>query len=346
MNTFLAFLSLIFFQSSFAYAKVWNLPALDYDETLMIENKSPQEIDFSVSVEQKDESNPKSLWFSVSGNSKIELKMRDVPKGPWLRIRSFETRQSHAAVQIYFDRITKYGKQTVIVPEGSSLQLKSDLKLNKILQDYELNILNSSSFLQKVDISIYDDSDQLIKSIHQELSPSEHFKLLEAMCKNQKCSYSVMSDFSLTAWMQGDDNSRYFLAPLKESCPQNGNPQAVRFLLSNPQLETSYQVELTDPDMISQARRQLVNPGNESAFILIAEIQSGHGGYNQDLFSSLKSSWSWHISRPIKFAEIASSYCEGNPQALEDFIYPWLKSNRPICFWNYKIIKELSSCNH
>lgn len=125
-----------------------------------------------------------------------------------------------------------------------------------------------------------------------------------------------------------------------ESAPYRKG-DAARFLLADPNRTQSYVVELTDPKMIEKARLQLERPDEFMGRILIATIAMGSGSVNQDLVNPLKGTWSWHIEKPLAFAEMASVSCEGSPDMVEDLMSSWMESGSKICFWNYRIVEEL-----
>jgi len=113
------------------------------------------------------------------------------------------------------------------------------------------------------------------------------------------------------------------------------------FILESGDHSQSFVVSLTDPDLIAQARAQISSPGDFRARILIGQISGGSGGVNQNLRGSFNAPWSWHVAKVVKFAEMASQGCDGSPDFVEDFLQSWLDSKSNICFWSYRITREL-----
>jgi hypothetical protein len=139
------------------------------------------------------------------------------------------------------------------------------------------------------------------------------------------------------------------ITPTIQRLPANATPVTLTppaegsfFLLSNRQRNQSYVVRLTSSEMISEARQQIASPAS-LGHILIAEIGKNSGGFNRNLSESQKTPWSWHIEKPLRFADLASQDCDGSPEMLEELILPWIENSGLICFWNYQIIKELSA---
>lgn len=99
-------------------------------------------------------------------------------------------------------------------------------------------------------------------------------------------------------------------------------------------------IQITDPKMIAQARQQIANPNLEK--IIFAKIQKGSSGFNRNWNKLEKSFWSWSTSEVTNIADIGSTECNGIPQAVEDRVDSWVNNPGRICFWSYRIKKELT----
>lgn len=115
------------------------------------------------------------------------------------------------------------------------------------------------------------------------------------------------------------------------------------FLLSNGPKNQSYVVNLTDPQMIAQAQDQIKNPTAPGGRILMAQIGKNSGGVNRNFNDPKKTPWSWHVDKALHFAELGAQDCDGSPEMIEELIAPYMANNGTICFWSYRIIKELSA---
>lgn len=102
----------------------------------------------------------------------------------------------------------------------------------------------------------------------------------------------------------------------------------------------SFITKITNPAMIAKAREQISNPALQK--ILFAKIQKGHGDFNRNWSKQEKSFWSWSTSEVTNIADIGSTACNGLPQAVEDRTNSWLTEPGNICFWSYRIQKELT----
>jgi hypothetical protein len=120
-------------------------------------------------------------------------------------------------------------------------------------------------------------------------------------------------------------------------------PTTARFELTAQNGTSSFIVEMTDPDLISQARDSLADPSpTKFPKILIGHIELGSSNYNMDTHDQLKSPWSWHVGKVIRWADFASIDCDGNPTQVEKSPLWWINSkNSLICFWGYHLNREI-----
>lgn len=128
--------------------------------------------------------------------------------------------------------------------------------------------------------------------------------------------------------------------------PPRPAPGEALFVLSDEAQSQEFIVRLDNPELIAQARRQIAHPEEFMARILVAEIAAGSRSENQNLRSTYGHYWSWHVKTVFRFAELASQVCDGNPSFVEDLLPAWLggrmTGSRPlICFWSYRIVREL-----
>ncbi|WP_374080254.1 hypothetical protein [Bdellovibrio bacteriovorus] len=115
------------------------------------------------------------------------------------------------------------------------------------------------------------------------------------------------------------------------------------FLVStkNARPEEAFVIALDDATQIATAREQIRNPSLEK--IIVAGIELGNGGFNRAFFSRDKSPYSWSVNRVDAFADFAHIDCDGSPDLTEERLMMKLNEGGRICFWRYRIIKELSS---
>lgn len=105
--------------------------------------------------------------------------------------------------------------------------------------------------------------------------------------------------------------------------------------------QDSFVIKITDPVLIEQARNIILNPQQEK--IVFAKIKIGSDGINRNWSHSEKSFWSWSTSEVTGFGDLASTACNGLPQFIEDHVESWVQDPGQICFWSYRLHKELSA---
>lgn len=131
--------------------------------------------------------------------------------------------------------------------------------------------------------------------------------------------------------------------------PQSVQPQtsnvdtnAAYFLVGPREGEgDSFIVRISNPDLIARARELVLHPEYEK--IVFAQIVKGHQGFNRNWSKSEKSFWSWSVSEVTNFADFGSTVCNGMPQLVEDDVDLWVQNPGRICFWSYRIKKEISA---
>ncbi len=137
--------------------------------------------------------------------------------------------------------------------------------------------------------------------------------------------------------------------PIKITPPQSTvDPAAFYFLVGSRQVETgqvglddSFVVKITDENLAARARELIANPQQEK--MLFARIQKDHQGFNRNWSKIEKSFWSWSTAEVTNFADLGSTACNGTPQEVEDRMDYWVTDPGQICFWNYRVKKELSA---
>lgn len=105
----------------------------------------------------------------------------------------------------------------------------------------------------------------------------------------------------------------------------------------------SFVVQITDPVIAEKARDLVQNPKKEK--ILFARIQKDHQGFNRNWSQPEKNFWSWSTSEVTGFGDLGSTACNGAPQEVEDRVDFWIEDPGQICFWNYRVRRELSVKN-
>lgn len=104
--------------------------------------------------------------------------------------------------------------------------------------------------------------------------------------------------------------------------------------------DAAFVIALDDAQKIATAREQIKNPKLEK--IVVARIGEGHGGFNRAFLSKDKSPYSWSVTDVDNFADFAQIDCDGSPDLVEERLERKLADGGRICFWRYRVVKELS----
>lgn len=311
--TFLLFCGLSLSSTVQAF-DVWSLPIERELKTLKITNLTRE---------------PQTLWvdetpIQLPAYGEESLPLNQFEGRPWI-IAKTEKKQS-LQLMIESSLQTK-----VVLPAGASTSWKVRLR-----PESEIVVFNQAPFEQNVSLRFPQG-----ELANLRLGPHEKKRVpvtasltssLLTITGEARISGILLSPLGPRAWIQDP-------TPVRLSTPT----EARYFRLTNQNQSQSFIVGLKETDQILAAEAQLQNPHLFLPRILIARVDQGHGEFNRDLSLKLKTPWSWHVAEVFRFAELASQECDGSPEMLEENLEPWLQSGGVICFWNYRIVEELTS---
>lgn len=108
-----------------------------------------------------------------------------------------------------------------------------------------------------------------------------------------------------------------------------------------PDTHESFVVPMQNPKLIQESLAQIANP--DTARLLVARIEKSLSNLNRDFSSPLKTPWSWQVMEAQNYADLAHISCNGTPQIVEERLNSWMsETGGTICFWNYRVTRELS----
>lgn len=203
---------------------------------------------------------------------------------------------------------------------------------------HKIWLQNIYSDINDIKIKILDKQTQLIKELSISLSKSETKAIsLDSYNNWQNIQISSLHKFS-SFLLSGRGSEKPALSePVKTEIDQN----ASYFLVGSRSGEDdTFVVKITDEKLIAQARQLIKNPSTEK--IVFAQIKKDHQGFNRNFNNSSKSLWSWSTSEVTSFGDFGSTSCNGHPQIIEDRVDSWVEYPGRICFWDYRLKKELS----
>ncbi|MDG0818198.1 BP74-related protein [Bdellovibrio svalbardensis] len=122
----------------------------------------------------------------------------------------------------------------------------------------------------------------------------------------------------------------------------NVNPEKTYFLVStkNQNPSGAFVIALDEAQKIATAREQIADPELEK--IVVATVSLGSGNFNRAFASPDKSPYSWSVSQVDAFADFAHIDCDGSPDLVEERLERKLLEGGRICFWRYRVVRELS----
>lgn len=221
--------------------------------------------------------------------------------------------------------------------EGGQMTFRHNANLSYWIQNLQTSAITLHiERLNRLSQSI-DSSDILIPPGEKILfSPEAHtaLKYVRFSSAERYAAFAINEDTSAGPFLIGAQPSKI-------------DPKAHYFLISTradqitkTHRQDSFVVKITDPILAEQARNIILNPQQEK--IIFARIKAGADGFNRNWSHSEKGFWSWSTSEVTGFGDLASTACNGLPQFVEDHIESWIQDPGQICFWSYRLHKELS----
>ncbi len=305
------------------------------------------------------DSHPHTIWLSspikdaetiieeslqIEAFETFELPLNDYQEQPWIHIKSpnLDSRNKSNPQPIFLQISTQFGDSFSVNP-GSS----SRWKIRNTKQS-DLVLLNLAPFPQTIKIQTQDIIPQIdtlmLGAFERKRVPMNELKHVGNSSSMLVIEGEAQISGSLVALSEKImGGSKSFIADTNPVTTHPSSHNKSRYYLLQDSMKTSsYVVELQDPTMIAEANRQIQTPNMLHSRILIAQVDYNSDQINRNLLAADKAIWSWHVSKAIRFAQVASQECDGNPEMLEEYLKLWKEAQMPICFWNYRISRELN----
>lgn len=203
---------------------------------------------------------------------------------------------------------------------------------------HKIWLQNIYSDINDIKIKILDKQTQLIKELSFSLNKSETKAIsLDIYSTWQNIQISSLHKFSSFLLSGNGSEKPANSEPVKTEIDNKAN----YFLVGSRSGEDdTFVVKITDEKLVTQARHLIKNPSTEK--IVFAQIKKDHQGFNRNFNNPSKSLWSWSPSEVTSFGDFGSTSCNGHPQIVEDRVDSWVEYPARICFWDYRLKKELS----
>jgi hypothetical protein len=321
-----AIMMLSFWLAETSAAQPFYLPTAGLN-SVSLENASPVTQSLWVAVPVSENSAFSEVEVQIPPHSTVRYDLREEHQYPWIQLKSY----TNVPVKVTAD--SAQGKAQVV--PGRSENLQSPLIQAKMSGTL---ILTNLSPISQEGI-ILSSSPRKRKGSQVSLNLPKFGEIKVALSVEKGDKIQIQAKYPIAASFHAD-NTLLLLRPVRSVQSFEIKPLGAYFEMINGSHDQSFIFYSEDPLVIDEARRQINEPAKRK--ILIAKVQQGHDNTNRDISSSLRTPWSWSVSQVYGFASIASHDCSGNPQLLEDFLVPWLIAEQNICFWGYKIQRELN----
>ncbi len=319
-----AIILLVFMISQTAFSTVLHWPECAKG-TLSVQNKSNQIQKFWLQKFDPTLNTETETEISALQNMKIEILQNSKTERNTLLHFS-----NNKDLDVIFNCNQKNYPATMI-EGGIQTFRKSNLPQQTI---YLKNLYTSSNYFK---IETLNRFRQPIKTIFASLKSNEQRKIMLQIVKDSTYT-RITADNKFAAFNLTVSGSENVMIADSETKPEIQN--AVFFEIA-PRTGggDSFIAQIKDPNLIDKARLQISNPSLEK--MLFAKIQKGHNNQNRNLASVTKSFWNWSVTEVTNIADIGSTACNGLPQIIDDRIDSWVTDPGRICFWTYRIKREV-----
>lgn len=203
----------------------------------------------------------------------------------------------------------------------------------------EIQIINSNSESLAVSYYVLDGKQNIISKTVIFIAPfsTESFQASENSEFHYLESQNSFTAYFLNAneWQKGnfgeaiefhpDENAKYYLV---------ADSMAPSYKASD-----NFIIKVTNKELQDQLQRNIDFPNEQLPRMLFGKIHLGHDNTNRRLAVESSPSWNWNFTLE-SISDFGSIQCNASPQQIADFSTHYL--NRNICFWNMKVIREIS----
>jgi hypothetical protein len=301
------------------------LPITGPDQRLLLTNPTQQPQSLWITKPVKTDIGPEEQKIDLPAHSKLEVSLAEY------LLESFVTLEGTSS------ELTIYWKHR---PEGSWVALNwgtsNEWRIAQGFMHLSLWIANPTGTTQK--IQIQGPSHEVLETV-----TLKSYETQNIITRGGSGSLLIVGELRV-ALLGVDDLLHVPVSPSPQVSHFAPQAKPGLFEVTNADHSESFVVQITDAKLLLEARHQVEAPNAFVSRLLIAEVSSGNDGVNQDPSSRLKTPWSWHVHQVYRFADFGSIDCDGNPSIIEKAL-PWWQSAKGglICFWGYKITRELNS---
>lgn len=270
----------------------------------------------------------------------------DVQPGNFsIKIRSFTDQIRHITLKPQQSNISNLILNCPGFPKFNLSPFEDRIYRYKVttLENYSLYMMDLGSSEQKIDIIYKTKNNVLLKKDTIELANSRILKTLLLNPPKDAFYIDLKGENRFATWLFDSKNLPLnFQSQIEETTPDDSLTYflvAPRGVNGEPEDEM-FTIATDDVAIIKKAQEQIQNPSLEK--IIVAGIKKGTNSFNRDWQSPNKTPFSWFVNRIDSFADFAHISCDGSPNQVEEHLNAHINTGGRICFWRYRIIRELS----
>lgn len=338
IKTFLstAVIGLLFLSTTAHASDVFHVPAFCAPNLLKIQL-------------QNTSSTPQRIWTQVPSLAELEEHHFDLAAR---ETRTLMAEQFLSLAQGFSIKTAEQGKLKISVQCDQEsilpLQQTSSPEVTHFfprgVRSVKMNVLNLSWETHPVLLTAYSAAGVVLGT--QEFQLTKHYdtQALKWTLEKDIFKIEVRAEGRIHSWAFYDQGITEGFSPSLSLRPAALSPaeQKTYFLIStrDSRPRESYVIGFTDPEQIKTARAQINTTHFEK--ILVGRVQLGHGGANRNFFSRDQAPYSWSVSEVDAFADFAHISCDGSPDILEERLMQYINDGGRICFWRYRVVRELT----
>lgn len=323
-TAFLILMTLLGFSLQGHALEHWFIPNERELKTIQVTNRSQDTELFWLSGPIHAFQEPMEHSFEIAPSQTIEIPLNEYADWSWAHIKAQTGGVLRVQVQTIYEKPFTITSGPSSHWKGRARANSTALVLNQGVLDQTVTLSNSAT---KKTFTVPG-----LKTLRIPLTDFTPASMVE-----------IEGDGRISALVIASDTSRS-MSPVDSPKILKPAPSetSAYFQVSNSLRTQSFVVEISNPNLIAAARKQLQLPFAFLPRIVVAQVKAGHGETNRDFSERRKTPWSWHVARVVQFADLASQDCDGSPEMLDEILKPWLNSGTNICFWNYKLSRELT----
>lgn len=337
IKTYIGIGSLILLTSLNATAsQIFYAPALCEPEelTLFVKNKSAEPQRLWAQLHYGDELD--EINYDV--DAKSEMKIRGTQFLPTKMAFSLKTWEKET---LQITAVCKTGLKTVLTSQTSPVATHYVPSKATAVQ---LHVLNLYLKKQSIQLVAYASSGAIVGRKEILLEKYYDTNQMKWTLPENTARLEVRGEQRLHSLVHFDTATDYQQSPaLPTVVSQKVDPSKSYFLVStrDAKPEEGFVIALDQADLIATAREQVKN--KELHKIIVAGIELGNAGYNRAMLAKDKAPYSWSVNRVDAFADFAHIDCDGSPDIVEERLGQRLNEGGRICFWRYRIVRELTA---